>query len=875
MKLITKSFAYLILYSSLIVITNTEVLSQVSEGGLPVSFRLMPVKKEIIIPVFNLKTLDFNKYIKEDSLNGIENRYSIFEKTSINVKEGLKTIIEQDNGQIWRQKIVANGAKSIQLVFSRFYLPEGARLFIYDTDHSQVYGAYTDKNNQTDSSFVVADFIADQLIVEYFEPFTASFPGIIEIGAIGQAYRDVIHEEQSINNYIDINCFEGRDWQTEKHAVCKITYKIGLQGYICSGSLINNAKNDLKPYFLTANHCIDSYEMAKTVVAYFNYEKKGCSGNVKAYKTLSGATLLSKGSESDYSLLLFDNTPDSSYVPYYAGWDISDTVTAGYTCIHHPRGFVKKISIDYDKIDTYPEELSWDDGPMSAPNSHWITGIDDGRIAGGSSGAPLFNSKKRIVGQLHGGTSYNKYFGKLSYSFLRPDSGFMPLRTFLDPDNTGILTLDGFSDAKNSPDAYFFSDFTQVCTNAEIKFTDQSAFSSTRVWQFNPSTVTYVNGTDSTSKYPWIRFNLPGDYSVKLQVAGESGNDELTVNNFIHTGDKIQVGIDRPGKNAVCFYEFDSLVIATSGAQHYFWSFPPDIDPYFSKYDISDNMKVLKLKNNDMIDSSFKFTTVIIGEHGTCKDTTDFNFRIVKTFNDNVESALPLVLGENGPYANYCATVETNEPMPPIDSCTGQMSWCDELHNGHGSLKNSVWFYFYGPLTGKIFMKSDGFNFDNQLAIYDAVSSEDIINGHALLLAANDDYSDNNTNPEIYSLGVQPGKKYWVQIDGSGGGTYGQFYLYLFDSEQTTGILSNPVKNSLNIYPQPASDYIFVSSDEIQTDNKLTAEIYSIEGKLLYNQQFSQNREQFIKLNTDFLSAGIYLIRLHIDNKMLTGKFIK
>jgi hypothetical protein len=110
-------------------------------------------------------------------------------------------------------------------------------------------------NSEPDSSFTIADFPGKNLIIEYFEPLHPEFEGKVVIGQIGQAYQDILSSQDAASlqdSLIDINCEQGKNYQNEKHAVCKITFRIGRSGYLCSGALINNSANDGTPYFLTA-----------------------------------------------------------------------------------------------------------------------------------------------------------------------------------------------------------------------------------------------------------------------------------------------------------------------------------------------------------------------------------------------------------------------------------------------------------------------------------------------------------------------------------------------------------------------------------------------------------------------------------------------
>ena len=235
----------------------------------------------------------------------------------------------------------------MKLVFSTFDIPQGANLFIYSPDYSLIYGAFTEENVSDDGSFAIADFPSSSLIIEYFEPFSPQFSGIVILEKVGLAYRDLnemIEQNSSGEEFIDVNCGEGINWQLEKHAVFLFTFIEDRNSYLCTGALINNVNNDGTPYALTANHCISSPIVAKTLTAYFNHETKGCGLMAKTRSTLNGATLVATGANSDFSLLRLESVPPANFQPYYAGWNLEENATRG-TGIHQPNGILKKISL--------------------------------------------------------------------------------------------------------------------------------------------------------------------------------------------------------------------------------------------------------------------------------------------------------------------------------------------------------------------------------------------------------------------------------------------------------------------------------------------------------------------------------------------------
>lgn len=87
------------------------------------------------------------------------------------------------------------------------------------------------------------------------------------------------------------------------------------------------------------------------------------------------------------------------------------------------------------------------------------------------------------------------------------------------------------------PEVEFTSDNEVVCTNTLVKFTDQSLYSPIQwEWQFDPSTVSFVNGTDQFSQNPEVEFDEAGTYSVSLKVWNLNGFSEITKFEIIKAG---------------------------------------------------------------------------------------------------------------------------------------------------------------------------------------------------------------------------------------------------------------------------------------------------------------------------------------------------
>ena len=821
------------------------------------------------LPVID--TASLSAYNKE---NYTPLRYAVLEKVDIDLKSVSTRTTLSDGGTIWQYRINSEAGKSVQVIFKKYLVPESAELYLYNDGYVNVKGAFTKSNMTENLMFVTGDVPGDHVIIEYYEPAGVSFGGEIVIGWIGQSYVDIFalkSRNADANGFIPVNCDEGIDWQNQKHSVCKYSFNDEQYSYLCSGALINNTRNDGIPYFLTANHCISSEAEAGTVVAYFNYEDASCRFTSNYFpQTLSGATLMTMGTLSDYTLIKFNDQVPTLFQPFFGGWDASGAAPLNSVCIHHPDGSKKKISVDNDPAISYEESITWDGGSVTPAGSHWEVIFDEGKTFSGSSGGPLFNESKRITGQLHGGKT-NDYFGKLSFSWENPKQGYLPLHHFLDPDSTGVTIKDGYYPPENLPDAKFLSEFKSVCVDSPVEIIGFSAFDPLAwQWSFNPSTVVYHEGTDASSQSPKVSFNASGSYSVTLRVSNASGSDMQYTNNFISAGSDLSIEAYTSGLKDSCTSSFTGMFMQGYGADAYLWSLSEASGDYFHIVNSTVNPAEVKLNDGVQLTQSTDIEIMLTGIQGTCENNLQFKIPLTAQPNDNIADAIEVVTGKNGPFSNKCATIQQGEPVPPFTSCTGQLSWCDEYGTGLNIIENTVWFYFIPAVNQKITFYSTGM--DNEIAIYMASTYQDVLSGNYLLVGANDDYSDTDYNPRITSIDVGAGQKYWVQVDGSGGGTTGTFYLTMtvLSGIDDTFLTDEEIK----VYPVPAEDMVTIESEAFSGCSAIRVELLDYAGKTVYQGTYSESSGS-LKLPVFNLASGVYLARIFFDGKVAVVKVVR
>lgn len=402
----------------------SSVEAQIKEAIAPYTMTHSQLKNDI--PTIQLKALDKQAIQAEDAISDLENRaLRIAYPTEVNIsseKDGLWTNLP-DGGKLWQLRIQASEAQGTILEYEHFWLPKGATLHLSNQDQSHLIGAFTNRNNKgsrnVDDSFLTELVKGDEVQLEYYEPADVEESGLIVIGRVMQAYRDVDHIKSykgfgdAGNCQFNINCAAGNPYQTSKLAVARMLITPAGQGsFWCTGQMLNTTQGTFNPIFLTADHCMQGNSSNVhnatgnnniNCIFYWDYEAAGCAnpGTEPGSITTSGAVLMANKSDSDFALfwLLEDPFRDAGFVPLYLGWD-AGTPSAGGGCIHHPRGDIKKISL-FTQTPTSNHSC--------APNLTWSVIFNHGggtfsSTEGGSSGSALFDDEQRVIGQLWGGS---------------------------------------------------------------------------------------------------------------------------------------------------------------------------------------------------------------------------------------------------------------------------------------------------------------------------------------------------------------------------------------------------------------------------------------------------------------------------------------
>lgn len=555
--------------------------AQISEGGLPTSFARVPVHEANPFDVsYNIKTFaapDMDAVRAEDADNdskGKPYRVGINISVEINMLNSGTWMTLPNGDKIWRMGIRIPGANGLGLYFSApVQIPVGGKLHAYNARHSQYVGAYT-SNTPT---FQAMEIIEGELLtLEYYMPAGSTEIPVIEIQEVVYYYRgfearlatfkdrDVITGDRAHGScQVDAMCSESTGKTNQRASAVHYSFVDGGDTYVCSAAVVNNTANDCTPYILTANHCGEPTTNGDITnhVWYFNYQRPACDpGNTSTYtgalsQTMSGGTFRASSSLGthpaansfevdgcDFALIELNTDIPGSYNAYYSGWSRATSAASDGYCYHHPSGDEKKIS-------TYTVDLTSATYNGGWTGAHWEvewapTTNGHGVTESGSSGSPIYDQNNRIVGFLSGGSSFcsapydTDLYGKFDRAWDQDGTtNSSRLKPWLDPGNTGAMTLDGtFAPCSPSaPVADFVASATNITPGTTVTFTDLSLGSPTSwAWVVSPASGwSYAGGTNASSQNPQITFTTIGSYTITLTATNSEGSDAETKTSYI------------------------------------------------------------------------------------------------------------------------------------------------------------------------------------------------------------------------------------------------------------------------------------------------------------------------------------------------------
>ncbi len=450
-------------------------------SGLPysISKQVRQTSEFLIMP-----SVDAEEEITKNEQSNLNNREKVQQYgKAFEVDVDILTSARIDtlsNGElVYQLGITCPNALSINLVFDRFQLKMGSRLYIVGATTSHYIGAYTSLNN-SEAAVLGTELVEDsKVIIELIEPKENWGSSKLHLGSVIHGYRSLeALIKRSFNSSgicnIDVNCPQGKGYEKQRNSVAML---INSTGGFCTGTLMNTTAGPFKPYVLSAYHCGTN---PASWIFRFRWESPtdgvDCGTSKPSVdgpkdRSINGASLLASYKTTDFILCELNASPTPEWEVVYAGWDKSGGIPQAGTSIHHPIADIKKIALDYKPL----VAVAFNKGE---PLNHWRANWDQGITESGSSGSPLFDQNHRVIGQLHGGDSdciskfLTDYYAKFSESWKGGGSPETRLSDWLDPVDANVDFLDGTSFTKYDPFITYNATNLKgnVCTDSLIPF---------------------------------------------------------------------------------------------------------------------------------------------------------------------------------------------------------------------------------------------------------------------------------------------------------------------------------------------------------------------------------------------------------------------
>lgn len=751
----------------------------------------------------------------------------------------------------WRLKIKSPGAEAIALLYSTFRIPESAVVYVYNSSFSHKSRPYLSSENPNGEHFATEVIVGDETILEYWVPDTETETADIQIEAVSHVFRE--GQQFMPRNWqqngdsdpcqVNANCSEGNNWQDQKRGVAKIYVVEGSSGGLCSGTLINNTAQDCKNYFLTAQHCGAGASAANMNqwVFYFNFEAPTCANisdgaaNGVDNQTRTGCTKRASSgtnsnvNHSDFLLVEFNSAIPTDYNVYYNGWDRNNTAATSGVGIHHPSGDIKKIS-------TYSSSLQSTNWSGTPSGSHWRvnwvgTANGHGVTEGGSSGSPIFNQSKRIVGDLSGGSSYCNsvqpggqnqpdLYGKFSYSWETVGANNnQRLKPWLDPSGTNATTLDGKNACGSTPPP------VGTCDTA----------SNFNLNTHTPSMLTVPGGTGwlagsnsygDKAKTEYFANTFPANSQLKafylyFHTASGSGNVTFKVwdatgsggapGTVLAQGTTPMANIPSNG-NAILFDLSANPINVPANGFHIGFEIPSAGGTNIGLYTTAANQVATNTGWEQYSDNSWH--------------------SYLESYNNRYANAV---------YAVVCPPSQT--AVAPVANFTANLTSIPvgaNVNFTQTSTNNPTTFaWSVSPNTGISYQSGTTSASANPVIRFNTAGQYTIS-----LTASNAAGADNET------------KTNYITVTNSG-----------------VGINENMMDASIKVYPNPANDFINIDIEKLTTDN-ISINVIDMLGKTVYSTQKPAGT-QSMQIPMETLAKGIYQIEIRTGNYSNIQKVIK
>jgi len=362
------------------------------------------------------------------------NQIGINRSVTLSSKSRAQKFRNPDGSEVIAFVIKSTNAYGVGVHFRGFDLAGDDEVYVYGpASDSIVCGPFTRKGPWGDGEFWSGTIDGDTAIIEFYTRTPEEKRNPFQIFKIShifssQEWQALTSEPEVLACERDARCYG----DLEKNAVGRILFNDdGV--YVCTGTLLNDRRQNHIPYFLTANHCIPTQAVARTVEVWWFYQTSYCHSGVLRngiVHSTSHANLLVTQRSKDFSLLRLLSAAPGGAV--FSGWT-STAQTVGTTIfgLHHPGGYIPPAPNSYLRRASGTIIATNDSCAVSGLVNGYRINWTLGTAEPGASGSGLWNSSHYLVGLLSCGPATPACTGHHAYSKF---TNFYPqIRPYIDP----------------------------------------------------------------------------------------------------------------------------------------------------------------------------------------------------------------------------------------------------------------------------------------------------------------------------------------------------------------------------------------------------------------------------------------------------------
>ena len=321
-----------------------------------------------------------------------------------------------ERGVVWATSYRVEEAARLRVHLENVSLPSGAVLWVYGESGAPI--AFDASLIDDRGSLWTPSVNGDTLYLELEIPFPKSAAEgvsfkvreVLELMYRRDALKPKTDDAPTCLVNQDVTCKTTAEFPAlvaASAATGQMEFVVPGGGAVCTGTLITDRAQSRTPYFLTANHCLDSQSAASSLETYFDFKFESCiSSNYNFLPPVSGATLLATGdlSRSDYTLLRLSSVPANRV---FLGWTTAPV--ANGTRLHRishpvPDGLPGAQPQIYSRTIVKTPNTNPQCSSIRPPNFIFSNESNGGvgGVYGGSSGSAIMLDNGQIVGQLLG-----------------------------------------------------------------------------------------------------------------------------------------------------------------------------------------------------------------------------------------------------------------------------------------------------------------------------------------------------------------------------------------------------------------------------------------------------------------------------------------